>query len=483
MDSDGRNQLYDQLHCNIPCYLEKKMNFAVKMNSIFASKKNWIFLSIAFLLGLAVIFITPPIQGTDEDIHFTTIWKISHGEYSNTIPASLIEFLKQHRRLIAKSDQKYSVQNWENARKYRYSSSEPRFVLKDSMTYYAIFSYVPNIAAVRLTRFFTERYLPAFYAARIASLICFILLSWLAVRALPHDKWLLVLLLAMPSTFFQSTLVSYDGISYGTCALWFALLYRDFLVPKEEESRMSRAFVWCSILLCCCKLPYGLFLLSLSLILWKKEIKNRSGLLLLFICLNLFFFFRVATKSIPLPVNTESMLPCVDKFCAEGHELVDTLTQNKLSFIEKLKIIPGAIFSTVTSPKRILLYGGSFLGCLGWLDCLLPPVLLLIYLGVILFCSFSAETVFSWKERVLPLLNALGITFTIFVIFANAYNLVDGTIPGITGRYFIPGAIFLLFAMRMKWFTKKKVSSAHLYSGNHYDRGDNDRDSSAALLF
>jgi hypothetical protein len=57
--------------------------------------------------------------------------------------------------------------------------------------------------------------LTVFYACRFAGLLSYVVLAWLAVRLIPHRKWLLAVLAASPMALFQASTIGADAISNG----------------------------------------------------------------------------------------------------------------------------------------------------------------------------------------------------------------------------------------------------------------------------
>ena len=61
-----------------------------------------------------------------------------------------------------------------------------------------------------------------YYATRLAGLLAYTLLAWLAVRWLPYGKWILMVLAAAPMAVYQAATISADSISNGIGLMFVA---------------------------------------------------------------------------------------------------------------------------------------------------------------------------------------------------------------------------------------------------------------------
>ena len=411
------------------------------------------FVVLTLLFGTCVIFITPPFQGPDEDIHFTTCWKIVHGDFTRSVPQSLAAFSHEHGYLLYHPERKYTFDKWQKSLKWAPIQKEKNYIY-NRITFYAAFSYLPALTGVGLSSIFTQRYLPALYMGRICCLLAYIILGALALHFCPSCKAVIFLLLMMPQTIYQSSVISYDGVTNGMICLWAVLLFRDIFTVAPNAKSLSTPLIVCSILLCLCKVPYMIVLGSLLLLLLKKDLRNKRKIWVPLICSLLVLVLTISLKKfmtdLPLPENAELFT----RIMAPGKGSVDTLVEHvDKSPLEVLLQFPSLLFSTLTDGNKLMIYIGSFSGCLGALDTLLPPILLSSYLLLILFFCITSENSLSLQGRLYFLLCGLGLAGMIFMIFAITYEPSNGTIPGITGRYFIPSSFLLALAMSNAFIT------------------------------
>lgn len=431
---------------------KKRVEFCKYIKGIlekFSEKKYLliVFTVFALLAGTLNIFITPPLQGPDEDIHFITCWKLAHGDFSNNIPASYQEFSDAHSYLFAQPANKYSLKQRNESWAYRYTPGEKQYFY-NHITFYATLSYVPPLTGVWLSSLVSDRYLPALYMGRLSSLLVYVALGVLTLYILPTGCALFFLLLLMPQSIYQASVVSYDGITNILCALWAAFVMRELFARNESSDKhVSTALCICTLLLCLCKVPYMLAAFGLLLVFMMKNVTGKWKLVWPMICSVVTVAGIILFKGVipELPDGAEMYT----RIMAPGEGTVDRLVSNSTSLTETILQIPERFFYTITDLSRLMIYGGSFVGCFGGgLDALMPPVLLGLYMLVIIFFCLNSENDLPWLGRLLFGGCGLGVIMMIFAIFALSYAPVNKTIPGITGRYFIPAAFFMVLGIK-----------------------------------
>lgn len=192
-----------------------------------------LFAILCFIFGITTIFITPPLQGPNEELHFIVSRKAAKGDLSETINESLVQFCQMHGYLVAQTHEKYSLDLWKKSLQYQPSPNEKKYLCKQ-ITFYAIPSYLPATIGIGFSQFFSNRYAPAMYAGRIFCLLTYIALGTLTLLVLPGGHSFIFLLLLMPQSIFQASIISYDGITNGAMALWAALLFRDVFTQDDR---------------------------------------------------------------------------------------------------------------------------------------------------------------------------------------------------------------------------------------------------------
>ena len=177
-------------------------------------------LIVVLAFGLIASLATPLSAGYDEETHFIRAWEMAHlyfvpnEQLGAKLPFPALYWdLSYRRQPIVEAIEPGFWKTYGalplDARDYVYANVETRSV------------YSPLLL---LPQAFTIRYLglslqlPAlivYYACRIAGLLSYLLLSWLAVRLIPYGKWLLAIMIVSPMAVFQASTISADTISNG----------------------------------------------------------------------------------------------------------------------------------------------------------------------------------------------------------------------------------------------------------------------------
>jgi uncharacterized membrane protein len=179
------------------------------------------FVAIALLVfGLIACLATPLSAGYDEETHFIRAWEMAHlyfvpnEKLGAQLPFPALYWDLSYRRepLVQAVEPgfwaKYGSLGME-ARDYVYANVETRSV-------YSPVLLLPQSIVLRyLGLKLHASALEVYYASRIAGLLCYLLLAWLAVRLIPFGKWLLAVLILAPMAVFQAATISADTISNG----------------------------------------------------------------------------------------------------------------------------------------------------------------------------------------------------------------------------------------------------------------------------
>ncbi len=170
--------------------------------------------------GLVACFATPISAGYDEETHFIRAWEMAHlyfipnEQLGSKLPFPAIYWELSYRRQPIV--QPVAPGLWStygglrmDAHDYVYANVETRSVYSPALL-------LPQALALRYLGLSLQ--LPAlavYYACRIAGLLAYLILGWLAVRLIPYGKWLLAVLIVAPMAVFQASTISADTISNG----------------------------------------------------------------------------------------------------------------------------------------------------------------------------------------------------------------------------------------------------------------------------
>jgi uncharacterized membrane protein len=163
---------------------------------------------------------TPLSAGYDEETHFVRAWEMAHLYFiPNEQLGARLPFPALYWELSYRRQPLYDAVEpgfWSkygglpiDAHDYIYANVETRSV-------YSPLLLLPQALALRYLGLSLQLpALPVYYACRLVGLLCYLLLSWLAVRLIPYGKWLLAILIVSPMAVFQASTISADSISNG----------------------------------------------------------------------------------------------------------------------------------------------------------------------------------------------------------------------------------------------------------------------------
>lgn len=247
---------------------------------------KWLSIPVLYVIIAAIscvlfVFITPPFQGPDEDVHFMRAYQIaegkillikkSDGKVGNALPSQVY-------RTIIDTSSKPNIRG-HSAEKYNYHSNGAALHIKDdgsvrfmdtkNTASYNPIVYTPAAVGIDIARVFHAPPILAMYAARAMTALASISLFFFALKVLAQKKELACALFLLPTLLFQQSVVSIDGISYGVLALFMA--YVGHLYGERDIGRKKWIIVGIlSVILCCVK-PLLFVFLPVILVLYKSD--------------------------------------------------------------------------------------------------------------------------------------------------------------------------------------------------------------------
>ncbi len=404
-----------------------------------------VFLVLALAFGTAFLLITPPFTAPDEFPHFARAYQISEARLSVTgagnpasVPRSLAQLQVQAERWWP----------WRKRTRVRDSGAlvsllrQPlapadRVYIKNRSLYSPVAYAAPAIALLP-ARLLEPSPLLLVYVARAANLIAWIGLVWLAIRLAPVRRWALCALCLMPMTLFQAAVVSADALTNGLAILFATWVAH---VAFVESARLERAdaagLVTVAALLGLAKpgyWPLAAAVLCIPAPRFAGAARRFAfwaavGVAAVLPSLLWLAYVRAAEAPVPHPVaNPEGQIRYV--------------LGNPLAMLD--------VF-TATLRAKLHLYVMSFVGVLGRLDIFLPRPLYFVYPAALVALAVADGTdppALSPGRRLAFVALFLAGSASMMLVGYVGWNEVGAaTIEGIQGRYFLPMAPLLLFAL------------------------------------
>lgn len=396
---------------------------------------------VLLLAGGAACFWIPVGAGFDEDQHLMRVWEMSAFHF---IPNEWLSTGQSHYP---------SIFNVMSIRQRIYGRAiEPDFWSEYFQLHFDDFDHVHGALYTRSTytpplllpQALVMRYLgrranlpalPVFYATRLAGLISYLLLAWLAVRLIPAGKWTLAILAVAPMAVFQAATINADTISNGI-GLLFISVCLGLRFREQIRWREWGILIGCIFLLLLAKVNLIFLLFLPFLILSPARFKMSGGYALLAAAALILVLVEVGGWNVLAFSHAQSVFPGADpigqiKFIA-GHpwEFLKTVLQD------------------LWSSKQA--YARQWFGVYGYGYWSVPFITYLFYslaLVSILFIKTDRGS-FSRNLRLyLGLVFLLGYLATVGALYLSESPVGSTSILGVQGRYLIPVMPLLFLAL------------------------------------
>ena len=431
------------------------------------------FVAGALFFGLITAFITPPLQSPDVDRHFLAFDAVTSKKPAITASESSVRFVEMHQYLMFHPGHKYSWARYKDALQMK---SPP----DDLTSGRVVFGYpwgrlthsVPQILGIWTARQFTDRMLIQMLAGRLANLLAYTAVVFMAIRIIPFYKWGLVLIGTMPMTLFLASTLSYDAFSIGVVFLVIAQMTNISVSPEIVSAKKLIWFLITLAVMVVLKFPYALIVLP-ALFLPSSLFKSGKtktlfrvtvGILLLFLIIVQYsmthaaeHWYREYRENSPTVRAYEPQIEGEWPIMRESYGQTSAAGQMK-----KLIVQPSDFLShfgnTLVSPERIMLYAGSFGGCLGWLDTLLPPAALIFFYLILIAQPILEDRPLDHFQpylRYLYCATFISLFTLIHVVFYIAATREISDIENVQGRYLIPFAPLLFLSLSSNWLSTK----------------------------
>lgn len=440
-------------------------SFKVAVKKVFSSPGST-FIVISFVFGLLTILLVPPFTGADEEAHFTRAYGITDGKFvlkpgeQIMMPVSYKMTLgcMQSKQPVAGQLHSYMYERYGERKLDAFKcaaslggSVNATEAVPTTAAGYSPTTYIPQVIAISLGKILNLPIIAMDYLVRLAVLVSYIGLVWLAIRIAPAYKWALVGVALLPHSIFQITNPGADYLLFGAVAVFVAVIVRSMQLEGREYQKYSRKLLLvASIAAVLMILPKGIFpgLCFMPLLFFFGGIKKSlliKIVLFVGICLIGFAWQKLATTTIiELP--------------SEGAR---TLFSFPYAFLKTM------FYGWVNTDFVYGYMGMGFDTKVG-----MPSIAITIMnmlLAVYLCVGYSKDKIMHWVSLFHKRLFVIvGVTAAVGVVvgsfaalyFAGSYLQDEsGVIKGVQTRYFYP-ALFLLALLP---FTRMVIVSERLF--------------------
>ncbi|MFZ4523267.1 MAG: DUF2142 domain-containing protein [Bacteroidales bacterium] len=426
------------------------------------------FIVFASFFGLIILLITPPFQAPDEINHFYRAYQISEGNFmavkqnnrlGGDIPVSLVKITEPFLGLIGNMHAKTNYKIVFEQFSVPLNSKDLKFVDFPNTAMYSPVSYVPQAMSMFVLRTLKLPPLYIFYGARLFTLICWILILFFTIRAIPFYKWFYVFIALLPMSVFINMSLSADVVtnmlSFFLVVYILRLAYAD--MPFTKRNFLIIAFL--TILLASAKLVYSPLIMLLFL-LPRRNFLNKKAYYIQLISLFLialgtvvFWLFRMDSSYLPYSIYNAGFRDSVTMTRdADMHKQMEYIFHH--GFHLWYVFINSAV-------ETFDMYFQGYIGTFGWLDTFLPMWFIYGSYVVLFFVALAGG---SRNITIKPLHKSiLFLSFIVLVclILLSQHLTWDAVgcdiIYTIQGRYFIPVFPLLFMLLYNAKFSYPKI--------------------------
>lgn len=425
------------------------MNVIKKIAQRFAElKPEYVFLCLATIFGVVLIFRIVPLFGNDEVVHFPRAYQVQEGQLWAThlgkfdnggyMPVQIKQFNDAYREQVQNDntdgDKIYTAQQRYAHERLTNKAREP--LVFTSATLSAGWDYFPPALGILVARIL---HLPLnwfVYMGRLTTLAIYILLTFFAIRYIPIGKRFLLVVALLPTALVQGGTIGMDGLVNGLSwliiALTFAILVKKVVITPKLLTLLAFLAVYLAttkqgympIALLPLLLPARLFPFSLKKV-WIWRVAYGGGLLLASL------WYLGATS------HTAEVIHLVQRpglYVNEAAQL-HYIFQNPLKFLGMIFIQPFTTWS-----------GNIYAGIVGVVTnklVKLPLAIIALLYTTLFITAFHRERAHvSGRDRLYVLACSVGSFLTTFILINLALYLSFTRVgydhvEGLQGRYFL----------------------------------------------
>lgn len=427
------------------------------------------FLIIGLIYGLGFLLATPAFQVPDEYEHFYRSLYVSEG---HVVPEKLGNLSGVYVPESVKITSDTVNQEWYTFLQDRDNKTNlipllhlpfnsKNMVFEDisriAVVTYSPVPYLISAFAIDLGKLFNLSPLALMYIGRLANLLAWLFLTYLAIKITPVHKWVFFMLALLPMTLFEAASLSADSFLFGLSFLIIAIFFKYAFDEDIKRIDIKKVYILFILLLLIglAKSNYFLLLLLIFLIPAAKFGSRKRRFLItgsLFLAVGAIIgIWFLLTKGLYAPIIPQVSISGQIAYILGDpfrfpYILVNTFIRSGLSYQ--------------------YLFVGNF-----WLDVPLPVWWLGFYLITIIPVALLD------KNKINIIRNQKLISAVIFILnFITACAIVyitwtpvgQNVIDGIQGRYFIPifPLLFLLLYKIRDFENYYKVNSSKLVIKN-----------------
>lgn len=409
-------------------------------------RKNLHWMFIVYVLGFGILINTaagPKYTTWDEPVHFRNIYTLSYGDTIEWTEASRMLYdgglpnantTQELRLMKAFMDQQAEIgngneENWNT------------FLKRDQFIYFSMSVMLKLGRAVGLS------FSNSFLLGRMGNLLVYAILGSLAIWLCRKRKIVAAAVLMFPTSVFQASTYTYDGIIVAMLTLAAVLLINEAEIESEKYNWIRILTAVVLILLTSLIKPVYLPILLLLLIFRKKTDRKTTvvwiGLILIaFVMILAIFFIPLITAAI-----NGNVMYGADARGGETGVIAQILSMLRHP-LESIRVMAYQMFTMDNFrnlaikgmddylPTNLMLLNFANLGCIKdeWSLILIPLLLLIFFVSPEKWNHNHGYHV-KWITGISVFLSVLAVWVSMYLFFTPVGSSV---ISGVQARYFIP---------------------------------------------
>ncbi len=387
-------------------------------------------LPVLFAAGLVMLIIEAPGSNPDEKYHYYSSFVLADKllgqfEYNGIDPEYAFDFYLKDGYVGFNANTSY-IKTIEGLGKKTAGNNGERIYDVFKEPYVNPFSHIAPAIGIAVGRILKLNFVTIYELGRICNMIMYVMLAYIAIKLIPDNKELMLLMAMTPMMMQQCTGLSYDAVVNGLSLIFAACI----LKASYEEQQVG----WKNMAIC-----VGI----LGILAVVKVI---------YVCLGLMIFIitgKNIKKAIPILAA-----PAILLLLIKGKEIAAVGTQTGGLYTigtiirEPIRFLRLILFTLENNGwlylKEVVgnMFTGGFTSVSEWLT--------LAYIFIICLCILSnRETIVkSKRNRIIIYLTVIAGFMAVLLAFTVAYTPYGSlVVMAVQGRYFIPFVVPALYCM------------------------------------
>lgn len=397
-------------------------------------KKEFIFLALSLVIGIILVFISAPQVRYDEHAHFWRAYEISCGNIisrtTNELPTSVIDLFRRDDGSYP--NREFNYQTISQKIKDNLNADDVQVFPVGATGSLTPISYIPQVFGVIVGKVLRASPIVILWMGRLANLLMYIILVFLAIKIIPTEKWksVIMIIALFPMSLNLAATLSPDTTILGVTLL--AIAYALYLKFNVKTIKLKHIFLLSILFMVptVCKIVYfPLFLLFF--ILPKEKFTTKTNRLISFLGM-------LGIVFIPYLI--------LNKLVSFGDYAIAIRTNMTEQILFAASSLSGLVKTGInTFYGEISKYFFEMIG--GWNTINIISIIIFIVLLLVTFGKYEENEnyKFNLKDKiictVIIVIEILGVLAAMYLGWTQARQTV---IEGVQGRYFLP-IIPLLF--------------------------------------